>query len=74
MQMVIKYVLLFYADTVVFILYTNCTFSQKIWDDWMREMTPIFAQTPYMAVEGNHESEHHFAAYNHRFRNPSEGN
>jgi hypothetical protein len=39
----------------------------------MREMTPIFAQTPYMAVEGNHESEHHFAAYNHRFRNPSEG-
>jgi len=45
---------------------------QKIWDDWMREMTPIFAQTPYMAVEGNHESEHHFAAYNHRFRNPSE--
>lgn len=36
----------------------------------MREMTPIFANTPYMAVEGNHESKHHFAPYKHRFVNP----
>eukprot|EP00012_Vannella_robusta_P003642 CAMPEP_0206183734 /NCGR_PEP_ID=MMETSP0166-20121206/808_1 /ASSEMBLY_ACC=CAM_ASM_000260 /TAXON_ID=95228 /ORGANISM="Vannella robusta, Strain DIVA3 518/3/11/1/6" /LENGTH=240 /DNA_ID=CAMNT_0053598633 /DNA_START=110 /DNA_END=829 /DNA_ORIENTATION=- len=44
--------------------------DQSIWDSWMRNISPIAATIPYMAIEGNHERDYQFAAYNHRFRNP----